>query len=267
MPFDKNIFINCPFNKEYRALLHPMLFTALYFDLEPKISQTRSSANIRIDQIKQYIRESKFAIHDLSCGSLDSAQLPKLNMAYELGLDMGCLEYGGKKLKEKKILILEAGEYRYQKTLSDIAGQDISSHNDDPQTLVKKIRDWFSTMDDKHIYPSANEIWRDFIQFYDASKKHLYIHKFLLNEFEELAINDFIKIAKHWILKIKLQPSRFPHKYSNSQNPVKPFHKSPPRPAPLLRTSLPTHISLRVFSFHIIMWLKCARRCILMGDQ
>jgi len=28
--FDKNVFINCPFDQEYLSLLRPLLFTILY---------------------------------------------------------------------------------------------------------------------------------------------------------------------------------------------------------------------------------------------
>lgn len=203
--FEKNLFINCPFDDDYLKLLRPLLFTVLYFDLEPKLSQTRSSANVRISEIKKYIKESKYGIHDLSRSRYrDKDDLPRFNMSYELGLDIGCCEYGGKRSKEKKVLILESEKYHYQKVLSDIAGQDICSHNDDPRTLVKQVRNWFSTIDDSKIYPSSNEIWFAYTEFYTTSQKQLFINKFSLKEIEELPINDFIKLAKQWIAKNKL---------------------------------------------------------------
>lgn len=58
MPFETNVFINCPFDDEFKRLLKPLLFSLLYFNLEPKISQTESSANVRINQIKQHIRNN-----------------------------------------------------------------------------------------------------------------------------------------------------------------------------------------------------------------
>ena len=42
-------------------------------------------------------------------------ELPRFNMPYELGLDVGASEYGGTRLKTKKILILETERYHYQK--------------------------------------------------------------------------------------------------------------------------------------------------------
>ena len=98
MGFDTNVFINCPFDAEYNTLLKPLIYTIIYLDLEPQLSQTRSSAVTRIEQIKKLIKESKFSIHDLSRSKpLHHDELPRFNMPYELGLDMGCCEYGGKK--------------------------------------------------------------------------------------------------------------------------------------------------------------------------
>lgn len=103
MPFETNIFINCPFDDDYRILLRPLLFASIYFGLEPQISQTQSSATIRINQIKNHIKASRFSIHDLSRSKpMKKNELPRFNMPYELGLDIGFAEFGIKKFREKK---------------------------------------------------------------------------------------------------------------------------------------------------------------------
>lgn len=133
----KKVFINCPFDKEYRLLLNSLLFTILYLGAEPSISETRSSSNIRINKIKELIAEAEYGIHDLSrCRLKKISELPRFNMPFELGLDIGSLEYGNRKQKQKKILILEREKYFYQKVLSDISGQDIRNHNDKPIELI-----------------------------------------------------------------------------------------------------------------------------------
>jgi len=103
MPFQSNVFINCPFDNEYKPLLKSLIFAVLYLDFEPQLSQTISSSSIRINQIKEYIRNSKYGIHDLSRSKpLKKNELPRFNMPYELGLDIGCCEYGGRKFSKKK---------------------------------------------------------------------------------------------------------------------------------------------------------------------
>jgi hypothetical protein len=205
MPFETNVFINCPFDEEYKLLLlRPLLFTILYLDFEPKISQTKSSSEIRINQIKRYIKESKFGIHDLSrCKPLKRKELPRFNMPYELGLDVGCHEYGGKKFKDKKILVLETDKYHYLKVLSDIAGQDIENHGDDPKILVRKIRNWFSTVDETNTYPSANEIWIAYNQFDADLNKNLLANNYTSQDIDEMPNGDFVKFVKDWIRNFK----------------------------------------------------------------
>jgi hypothetical protein len=199
MAFEKNVFINCPFDKEYTTLLKALVFTLIYLELEPHLSQTSSSSTIRIHQIKQLIRMCKFGIHDLSRNkAMEEGELPRFNMPYELGLDIGAAEYGNKQLRTKKILILDTERYHYQKVLSDIAGQDIASHNNDAQTLIKKIRNWMSVNTEHNIIVPHSEIWTAFNQFTDDLLSTL-IPTFTSEDIDEMTISDYIKFAKDWI--------------------------------------------------------------------
>jgi hypothetical protein len=204
MSFENNVFINCPFDKEYSPLLRALTFTLLYLELEPNLSQTLSSSSIRINQIKQHIKQCKFSIHDLSRSkALVQDELPRFNMPFELGLDIGAAEYGGKKLKSKQTLILETEKYHYQKVLSDIAGQDIANHNDDPATLSEKVRNWISDNSPNKIVPSHSQIFYTFLQFtsdLSANLSDTYSEK----EVEEMPIGDYIKFAKDWINEFKV---------------------------------------------------------------
>lgn len=65
-------------------------------------------------------------------------------MPFELGLDVGCREYGRGAHAGKVILILEEEPYRYQAALSDIAGFDIQNHDSDHQTAVRNVRNWIA---------------------------------------------------------------------------------------------------------------------------
>jgi hypothetical protein len=201
MPFETNVFINCPFDDEFKTLLKPLLFSLIYFKLEPKISQTESSANVRVNQIKQHIRNSKYSIHDLSRSKpMKKNELPRFNMPYELGLDIGCATFGSKKFASKRILVLETERYYYQKIISDIAGQDIENHNDDPAILIRKVRNWFSTVDAANAYPSAHKVWISYNQFYEDITKTLTEEGFTIIEIDNMPMSDFIKFSKDWIL-------------------------------------------------------------------
>jgi hypothetical protein len=200
MAYKENVFINCPFDEQYRRLLRPLLFTILYLHLEPKISQTSSSGTIRINQIKRFIRTSRYGIHDLSRSKpLKKGDLPRFNMPYELGLDIGCHEFGGQRFKDKKILILETDPYHYQKVLSDIAGQDIKHHADDPKTIVREVRNWFSTIDPGNV-AGYSAIWIAFNQFTDDLNTSLLSDGgFTQAEVDDMPEADYIKYVKQWI--------------------------------------------------------------------
>jgi hypothetical protein len=130
-------------------------------------------------------------------------ELPRFNMPYELGLDIGCMEYGGNgKLQSKKVLILESEQYHYQKVLSDISGQDIEFHNDDARTAIKNVRNWFSTNNKKRVLPGAAEIWVAFNQF-NAYRFSSLRGRFTKKEITEMLIGDYVKYAKDWIPTFK----------------------------------------------------------------
>ena len=58
MPFDRNVFINCPFDEGYLPLLRPLLFTTFYVGLNPRITlESLDSGRPRIDKIVKLITE------------------------------------------------------------------------------------------------------------------------------------------------------------------------------------------------------------------
>ncbi len=126
-------------------------------------------------------------------------ELPRFNMPYELGLDIGCAEFGPKRYRSKKILILETERFHYQKVISDIAGQDIESHGNDAATLLRKIRNWFSTVDPLGDYPGANQVWVAYNQFYDDITDILTDKGYTDLEIENMPVADFVRFSKDWI--------------------------------------------------------------------
>lgn len=201
MSFQKNVFINCPFDPEYRPMLKALVFTVLYLDLEPLLAHTYSSSAIRINQIKDHIRNSRYSIHDLSRSKpLKKNDLPRFNMPYELGLDIGCEVYGSKRHATKRALILETEKYHYQKVLSDIAGQDIENHNGDPRTLVQKVRNWVSLNSKVKSVPGPVVIWNAYNQFNHDLLAEL-APGYLPGDFDEMPVSDYIRFAKDWLRK------------------------------------------------------------------
>lgn len=143
-PFESCVFINCPLDEDYEPILQAILFCIAYIGFTPRLSTERSdSGENRLEKIRELIENSKYSIHDLSrCQATEEGEHFRLNMPFELGMDYGCRQYFGDGRENKKFLILEEKEYRYQVAISDISGCDIESHGGNFQTAVRKVRNW-----------------------------------------------------------------------------------------------------------------------------
>ena len=140
-----NVFVNCPFDDAYFELLKPLVYSIVYFGYIPRISLESSDSGLsRLDKIIQLIRESKYAIHDLSrLRSKKVNEYYRLNMPFELGLDYGLRKFDSA-YSDKRSLILEKEAYDYMKALSDINGFDIKNHRDNPEKMIGCLRAWFT---------------------------------------------------------------------------------------------------------------------------
>jgi hypothetical protein len=198
MPFDRNVFINCPFDDEYVPLLRPLLFTILYVGLNPRIApETLDSGRPRIEKIVKLITESKYAIHDLSrLQAREMGEFFRLNMPFELGIDVGCRLFR-KGCKGKQCLILEAERYRYQAAISDLSNSDIAVHRNDPQTLVANVRNWLNNQARLNA-PGPSRVWGAFLEFMSDNYDTLKERGFSDEDVEELPVNELITSMRSW---------------------------------------------------------------------
>ncbi len=202
---DKNVFVNCPFDNEYFKLLKPLLFTLCYLDLNPQISETSDSGEIRLHKIKALIENSAYSIHDLSrMEPLKDGELPRFNMPFECGIDFGIKLSDPKKFANKKFLILEKERYRYQKVISDIPGNDIKAHNNNPEEIVKVTRDWFKPT--LREIPRHKEIWLGYIEFEYDYEQILNDEGYDPKDISSLTFSDIIENMKAWIEMYKKKP-------------------------------------------------------------
>lgn len=167
--YGHNVFINCPFDPDYKPIFEALVFAVHACGFLPRCAlEAADSGTVRVEKIVQIIRECRFGIHDISRTELNSRGLPRFNMPYELGLFMGAQRLGGGKQRRKSCLILDREPYRYQAFLSDIAGQDPQSHGNDPLQAIRAVRDWLWTeirREGGDPLPGAAEIIRRFAEF------------------------------------------------------------------------------------------------------
>lgn len=164
--FDRNVFVNCPYDNRFKPLLRPLLFCLVYAELTPRLAlERRDSGEVRLNKIAELIRDSKYAVHDLSrMEAQEAGDLFRLNMPFELGLDIGCRLFGDDKQRGKRCLILDRDRYRYQAAISDLAGTDLGAHADDPEEIIAVVRDWLCS-DAGCDLPGPSRIWGAFIDF------------------------------------------------------------------------------------------------------
>jgi hypothetical protein len=81
-------------------------------------------------------------------------------MPLELGLDLGCKRYGQRYQQAKVLLILDIEQHRYQRCISDIAGQDVAAHSNRVRDVIDLVREWLRPELDPQvvIIPSGYEI-------------------------------------------------------------------------------------------------------------
>lgn len=208
--FENNVFINCPFDSTYLPLLRPLLFTVLFLGFTPRIASERfDSAENRIDKICGLIRESKYGIHDLSrLRASEAGEFYRMNMPFELGVEYGCRRFGSQPLTEKRCLILEKDQHEFRKALSDLSGVDIKKHGNEPEEVVRAVRDWFAEAAGLRRIESPAKIWYRFTDFaadfYDSRLQEGYTVK----DLNMMPIPEYIEFIQGWVSQGAAPPTQ-----------------------------------------------------------
>ena len=193
---ERQIFINCPFDDEYRPLFRAMVFAIYKCGFLPRCAQEASdSGQNRLDKIMGIIGECGLGIHDISRTELDqNTHLPRFNMPFELGVFLGARKWGSPVHQRKKCLVLDREPYRYRKFISDIAGQDPEAHHQNPQTLVTAIRNWL--ISSQHGLMSGSLLWQEYEGFLDVLPDLCAAMNLVA---DELTFLDYLEVIYGWL--------------------------------------------------------------------
>ena len=204
--YNDNVFINCPFDDQYKPLFDAIVFAVHDCGSVARCAQeNEDGSQVRIDKIYRIIAESRYGIHDLSRTELDEETcLPRFNMPLELGVFLGAKRYGEKNQKRKSCLILDKQPYRYQVFISDIAGQDAKSHNNNTEEVINLVRDWLSHTSKRTLIPSGLSIWRRY-QTFQADFLPRMIKKRELDP-NRLIFRDYVTLLIGWLRELKVSP-------------------------------------------------------------
>jgi hypothetical protein len=200
--YESSVFINCPFDKQYENLFEAVLFTIFMCGFKPRCALEHDDAGQqRIEKINSIIYECKYGFHDISRTELEPEnKLPRFNMPLELGLFLGCKRFASGRSKDKICMIFDSDRYRYQKFISDIAGQDIKKHDNNPHSIIKGLRKIFATNHHDMKIIGAAKIIESFEKFHESKPE--IIAKLELDA-DDLVYVDSVAVIQQW-LKINL---------------------------------------------------------------
>jgi hypothetical protein len=194
--FDYNVFINCPFDKQFTPMLHAIVFTVHLLGFRARCSQEITDGTDRLTKIMNVVVNSKYGIHDLS---RIQGRTPRFNMPFELGIDIGSKHAGNSDCRTKHHLVLVTKAYEYQKFISDLLGRDPVPHNDRVTDVIPIVRNWLNNAikgTPRHPFPSGSLVNTEYRKFQKALPQ--ICKKLKLTE-RKLTFNDFAFVAATFI--------------------------------------------------------------------
>ncbi|HEY2094440.1 MAG TPA: hypothetical protein VGJ81_21450 [Thermoanaerobaculia bacterium] len=198
--YEDSVFLNVPFDKKYGRLLDALVFAVHECGFIARSAlEVDDSGRARVEKILEIIEQSKFGIHDISRAGIDrNTRLARFNMPLELGFFLGAKRFGSARDREKCCLVLDRDRYRYRTFCSDIAGQDIRAHGDQPRDAIRAVRDWLSNHHPGVQMPGGKAIFERYERFrsqlaVQAEEVHL--------DPTELTFGDYTKLVVGWLTK------------------------------------------------------------------
>ncbi len=196
--YNANVFINCPFDKNYFNLLHAITFTIIRCSFIPHCALEHDDASTnRIDKLYRLIEICRYGIHDISNTELDSkTRLPRFNMPFELGLFLAAKKFGNEEQQKKKMLVFEKEKFQSKIYLSDLNGIDPKAHDNNAIKIIEQVRSWLSTASRKKL-PGHLIIQKEFSEFYNNSLPQIVSSAGLT--LETLSFNDYCLFVEEWL--------------------------------------------------------------------
>ena len=193
-----NVFVNCPFDDGFKPIFDGIVFAVFDLGFVPRCAlEDDDGGEVRLAKIERIIERCKFGIHDVSAVELDKVNnLPRFNMPLELGIFLGCRRFGPSNQRKKISLILDVEDHRYQKFISDIAGQDIHAHNRNPEIAIREVRNFLASASKRQRLPGGADVVTRYRRF-RADLPGLCAAARL--EPDKLTFSDLTKMIVNWL--------------------------------------------------------------------
>jgi hypothetical protein len=206
---ENSVFLNCPFDASYKPIFDAMVFAVFDTGFVPRCAlEFDDGTEIRLSKILRIIGQCNYGIHDISYTALDPrSNLPRFNMPFELGIFIGCKQFGRAPHVKKVGLVLDREPYRYQQFLSDLAGHDIRAHGGDPRLAIHAVREWLRIASRNRYIPGGEEIWQRYNRF-RCQLPHICRMRSI--RLEDLTFVDYAEIVRYWLQETRRAPNQWP---------------------------------------------------------
>lgn len=191
-PNELDIFVNCPFDDEYKPFFYATIFVITRYGYRARCAlEADNAAENRLSKIEKIIEQCPFGIHDISrTESSGDLSLPRFNMPFELGLFLGARRYGSRLQRKKSCIVFDRERYRYQQFISDIAGQDIHSHDGQVEKLIAELAGWLRQQPGGARAPGGEAITHEYREFDGflpeiCAGRGLQLHELTFGDFNE----------------------------------------------------------------------------------
>jgi hypothetical protein len=147
-----SVFVNCPYDEDYRACFDAIVFTCVHAGFFPWIAaSTGSVARGRIDRILEGLEWCRYSIHDLTRYRGEGAEnLSRFNMPLELGIAMGVRgQHAGEDAHDW--MVMGPPGHVFHGYVSDLAGIDPLPHDGTPERVCTAVLAWLVARPDAAI--------------------------------------------------------------------------------------------------------------------
>jgi hypothetical protein len=143
---DFGVFVNCPFDDDYRDQLDAIVFTSIQAGFVPWMAgSTGDVAVSRVERINDGLRACRYSVHDLTRYQGEGqANLSRFNMPLELGMAMAVRHTSGDDDRHDWMFMVPDGHV-YQRYISDLAGFDPIPHDGSGRGVAVAVLSWLST--------------------------------------------------------------------------------------------------------------------------
>lgn len=144
---DLSVFINCPFDVEFRPQLDAIVFTCVHAGFYPVVAgSSGQSGRPRLERILEALNACRYSIHDLSrCHGEGDENLARFNMPLELGMAMAIRGMPAPLGAHEYLVLVPDEHHLHQRYISDLAGLDPQTHDGTARRIVAEVLAWLLT--------------------------------------------------------------------------------------------------------------------------